>query len=551
MSRWTCNPPALTLLVMVGLNGLGPAPAHAQEDDPAPTVTDVWIPGGPDNDEAYVEGETVPVTVGLSEPVQVTGFPTIRLNIGRSTGASARRAQFTGLPFGRRQLHFDYVVQGDDVDEDGISIDADALELNGATIRDAAGNDAILTHAAVADDPRHRVDGRVSDTTPPRVRGAYLYLYPPAGDTYVAGEEILAVLSMTEVLVVSGQPELALTIGQNTRLMQLSDYFSTNIFFRYVVQPDDVDADGVGIPADAVRLNGGTIRDAAGNDAVLTHDAVPDDPRRKVDGSRTDIAPPTVRRVLFISRPQQVDTYAKGDVIEALVLFNAYMTVTGTPQLSLAIGSQVRQAEYHQTTNELGGSGLHFRYVVQADDVDTDGIGIPADAIRLNGGTIRDAVGNDAVLTHDAVPDDPSRKVDGGRTDMTAPQVTGLYRDSDYLPSGGDTYWAGDVMGIGSRSRYAARAATIPRAVLFDYVVQPSDLDADGISIDADAVDLNGGSIRDASGNDAVLDLGPHAISNDPRYKVDGRQTPVPIAPLPALVALALALAAGGLRRRR
>ena len=89
-----------------------------------------------------------------------------------------------------------------------------------------------------------------------------------------------------------------------------------------------------------------------------------------------------------------------------------------------------------------------------------------------------------------------------------------------------------------------------PNSVHFEYVVQPSDLDEDGISIAANALDLNGGSIRDAAGNDAMIDLGPNAFRNDPRYKVDGRMTAVPIAPLPALVVLAVLLAAGSLRRR-
>ena len=36
-------------------------------------------------------------------------------------------------------------------------------------------------------------------------------------------------------------------------------------FFEYVVQAEDSDADGISIAADALRLNGGTIRDRSGN----------------------------------------------------------------------------------------------------------------------------------------------------------------------------------------------------------------------------------------------------------------------------------------------
>ena len=50
----------------------------------------------------------------------------------------------------------------------------------------------------------------------------------------------------------------------------------------------DRDQDGISIAANALSLNGGTIRATDGTtDADLTHGAAPADPNRKVDGSRT------------------------------------------------------------------------------------------------------------------------------------------------------------------------------------------------------------------------------------------------------------------------
>lgn len=63
------------------------------------------------------------------------------------------------------------------------------------------------------------------------------------------------------------------------------------------------------------------------------------------------------------------------------------------------------------------------------------------------------------------------------------------------------------------------------RSVLFDYEVQAEDRDSDGISVAADALTLNGGTIHDAEGSAADLNLGEHAISNDDRHKVDGSIT--------------------------
>ena len=56
----------------------------------------------------------------------------------------------------------------------------------------------------------------------------------------------------------------------------------------------------------------------------------------------------------------------------------------------------------------------------------------------------------------------------------------------------------------------------------FRYTVQRDDRDADGIGIAANALSLNGETIRSADDEDAILDLSTHAIGNDPDRKVDG-----------------------------
>ena len=81
-----------------------------------------------------------------------------------------------------RHAHFSYTVQQGDQDDDGISIPANALSLNGGTITAADGaTDADLTHAAVALRAwSGRVDGS-SDVTPPRVRDISFDLLASAG----------------------------------------------------------------------------------------------------------------------------------------------------------------------------------------------------------------------------------------------------------------------------------------------------------------------------------------------------------------------------------
>ena len=53
-----------------------------------------------------------------------------------------------------------------------------------------------------------------------------------------------------------------------------------------------------------------------------------------------------------------------------------------------------------------------FSYTVAVGDDDTDGIAIVADKLALNEGTIEDAHGNSATLTHDAVAANTGHKVD-------------------------------------------------------------------------------------------------------------------------------------------
>ncbi|WEE79667.1 Ig-like domain-containing protein [Comamonas testosteroni] len=89
-------------------------------------------------------------------------------------------------------------------------------------------------------------------------------------------------------------------------------------------------------------------------------------------------------------------TYKAGDVISVQVNFGESVTVSGTPQLTLETGSTDR------TVNYASGSGtsiLTFNYTVQAGDTAADLDYISTSALVLNGGTIRDVAGNDAVLT--------------------------------------------------------------------------------------------------------------------------------------------------------
>ena len=91
-------------------------------------------------------------------------------------------------------------------------------------------------------------------------------------------------MAFSEDVTVSGVPQLELDFDGAARQ---ADYWRTDgsvVFFTYRIEVGDIDADGVAVNANKLRLNGGSIRDDAENAADLSHDAVAADPRHKVSG---------------------------------------------------------------------------------------------------------------------------------------------------------------------------------------------------------------------------------------------------------------------------
>jgi Ca2+-binding RTX toxin-like protein len=122
----------------------------------------------------YGAGSIITIEVPFSEAVVVVttgGTPSLRLE----TGSTDRFATFTGGS-GTRVLTFAYTVQAGDRSADLDLTSSSALVLNGATIRDAAGNNAVLTlpepgtSGSLGANADLVIDGGPApDTTAPRV----------------------------------------------------------------------------------------------------------------------------------------------------------------------------------------------------------------------------------------------------------------------------------------------------------------------------------------------------------------------------------------------
>ena len=92
-------------------------------------------------------------------------------------------------------------------------------------------------------------------------------------------------------------------------------------------------------------------------------------------------------------------SYRAAQNINFTVNFSAEVTVTGTPQLPLIIGSSQVSATY---SSGSPGTALVFTYIVQAGETDTNGI-VAVSPMLLSGGTIQNG-GTDAALNF-TVPD--------------------------------------------------------------------------------------------------------------------------------------------------
>ena len=515
------------------------APGHKVDGSLAspPVVNSIFF-DSPARGDTYELGETIELVFEFHRAVTVTGRPQVALSIGTQT----RHAAYSRSWGGGRMVQFRYAVQEEDRDEDGFSIAANALVLDGGTITAADGStDADLTHWAEAAGGERKVDGRL--ISPPAVKHLSFTSSPARGDTYERGEEIGVFVLFDRTVSATGTARLALSIGEETRHATASGWGrSTALFFAYTVQEADRDEDGISIAADALALDGGTIKGPDGTtDADLTHAAVARDRGRKVDGSLD--APPAVKRISFISSLVGDDTYELGETIEVLVEFDKAVTVTGTPLVALAVGLETRHAAY--TSSWVDDRHAHFSYTVEEGDHDEDGISIPANALSLNGGTIKAADGTtDAELVHGEIVPELGKRVDGSR-DVMPPRVRGISLSSS--PARGDTYELGETvevlvefdgavqatgdplvaLTIGKRTRHAALSGWSSHALYFDYTVQAGDRDEDGISVPANALYLDGGTITAADGTTEAV-LTHEAVAPEGAGKVNGSDVTPP-----------------------
>ncbi len=499
-------------------------------------------------DSTFGLEDVIRVKVTFDRPISWhTQWPRLALTIGANT----RSATF--YAFNAHSLYFNYTVVAADRDSTGISIGASALTIPGGAIRrQGTSTNANLSLAAHdnTDNAAFKVDG--TKEVAPNVSGVTIASDPGADSAYAEGNTIEVKVDFDRPVDVTGTPQVALGIGTQTRQAGYAAGTGTNsLRFRYTVVVADADTTGISIGASALALNGGTIELKGGSanaNLGLGGHAISNAAGHRVTGDVPYVT------TIFIANPQGVQifhagtdsVFGSGDVVRVIVGFNTNVRIATTTatqaQLALGIGTQTRQAPLCGQNPRFA----FFCYTVVAADRDSTGISIGANALTFPAGSgayiRRQGTTTDAnvSLADHTFTNNVAYQVDG--TVEVAPNVSGVTISSD--PGADSAYAEGNVievkvdfdrpvdvtgtprvaLGVDTLTRQAEYAAgTGTKSLTFRYAVVVADADANGISIGASALALNGGTIRIAGGTTAAnLGLGTNAISNAAGHKVTG-----------------------------
>lgn len=454
-----------------------------------PTITGISVPAA----ATYTLGQTLDFTVTFSENVNVTGYPSLPIQI--NTG-NVSAVYVSGS--GSNTLLFRYTVGVNQVDPDGITL-VSPMSLNSGTIKNTSGtqNSALIFSVP-------STAGRLVDAA----TGPYVMTSSaPNPGNYIEGQVFNFILNFNKVVNVGGTPRLPIIIGSTTVYANYASGSGTSsLTFSYTTTTSDQDQDGISLLG-PIDLNGGSIVDAASVPAILSF-TPPSTMGMNVDGST-----PTVLSVT----PQTNGTFTNGQQLNFTVVFSEPVNVSGSPALEFDLNASTVQAVY------LTGSGtttLTFRYIIQAGDEDHNGIDIQS--LILNGGSIRDPSLHNANLTLTPFSI-PSIIVDanGPVISLFTPPTNGNYKIGDILEFSVDwsepTYVSGTprlALTIGSQTLYANYVSTASSTTtsVFRYTVLTSHLDTNGIA--TAGLQLNSGTIKDSAGNNASLTFIAPDLSN-------------------------------------
>ena len=557
-----------------------PTPISTPEPTPpqAPSVTGVSVTSNAGDDDTYLLGETIRVTLTFSESVDVTGTPRLKIDMDPADWGEKWASYASGS--GTTSLTFTHTVVEPNLSTQGIAVLENTLELNGGSIKSASSQAyADLSHTGLAHDASHKVDWRQSPPTPtpaatpgptptpaptqaPSVTDVSVTSNAGDDDTYVLGETIRVTLTFSETVNVTGTPRLKIDMdpaewGEKWASYE-SDSGTTSLTFSHTVVEPNISTQGIAVLENTLELKNGSIKSAATQtDADLSHTGLAHDASHKVDWRQSpqSASAPTVTGVEVSSDAGSDNTYAMNEVIQVTLTFSEAVRVTGAkvsgvrphggPELMIDMGPGGRDETWAKYQSGSGTASLTFAHSIEWPDQSTQGIAVLANTLTLNGGSIKSAATQaDVALVHAGLAHDASHKADWQQSPQSAvaPTVTSLVIASHARND--NTYALGEIIMVRLEFNEGVRVTGAPRLKIdldpsdgdevwavhsgsslsyqyFSYTVVDPNLSAQGVAVLADTLELNGGTIRsNASQTDADLSHG--GLDHDANHKVDG-----------------------------
>jgi len=374
---------------MGNLNAAMSAPHEMPWDVTAPRITAMSSVSGD-----YTVGDPIEIDVTFSETVSVVSSGSLVPFLALDNGQIASYVSGSDSSV----LRFEYVVQAGD---EASNLDVVALIENGATLKDSAGNTALVGVSPglnnLAKDASISIDGVVPVVTSIRAQ---------ADGLYTAGDEVLLTVQFSEDVLISARdgsdtidvpPVLTLSNGSVARYVETPDRDLSVLHFVYEVAQGDNDIRDL----DVVGLaeNGAVIEDASGNVANVVIRSGLNNLSARYDVAIDADWP----RIADIAA--QAGAYRAGDEIEIAVAMSKGISLDltqGDPDLLLSNGSiAVFDAE------ASSGTKLMFTYVVTEDDTQSSDLSVAA--VRLGNARMTSLVaGTEAqvdVFGHLSAPD--------------------------------------------------------------------------------------------------------------------------------------------------
>ena len=141
----------------------------------------------------------------------------------------------------------------------------------------------------------------------------------------------------SEVVNVTGTPQLTLETGGSDAVVDYSSGTGSNtLTFNYTIGSGETSSDLDYKATSSLALNGGTIKDAALNNATLT--LASPGATNSLGDNKALIVDTTVPTVTNVTSTTGDGSYKQGETIAITVAFSEVVNVTGTPQLTLETG---------------------------------------------------------------------------------------------------------------------------------------------------------------------------------------------------------------------